>query len=63
MTVNIEGLGKITASKELLNEISLAFAHERNYYILKGYESLEERSEQRADDIYNSLAKIGFYDE
>lgn len=63
MTVNIEGLGKITASKDVLNIISLAFAHESNYYITKGYEASEEISEQYANDIHNLLAKTGYYDE
>ena len=32
MTVNIEGLGKITASKEVLNEISSAFGSACDFY-------------------------------
>lgn len=38
MTVNIKGLGKITASKEVLNELTMAFSKQAAYYSEHGYE-------------------------
>ena len=62
MTVIVEGLGKITASKEVLNAISLAFTHEKKYYEASGRVWVASQSSVRADSIYDALSKVGYYD-
>ena len=63
MTVNIEGLGKITASKEVLNEISMAFSKQAQYYSAHGCEGNFVVADARGIDIYNALVKVGYYDD
>lgn len=62
MTVNIEGLGKITASKDTLNELVLAFSNSATYYMKGNKFSLSEREENRRKVIYTELLKVGYYD-
>ena len=62
MTVNVEGLGKITASKEVLNAISVAFMHQRNYYNDAGRKWCAGQAELRSHSIYDALVKVGYYD-
>lgn len=62
MTVDIKGLGKITASKEVLNELVSAFYNESDFYKNKNYLARSERSNKRADIIYDALEKCGYYD-
>lgn len=62
MTVDIEGLGKITASKEVLCEIVTAFYNESEYYKNRNHSILSERSNKRATIIYDVLEKCGYYD-
>ena len=62
MTVNIEGLGKITASKYVLNALSIAFSNSATYYMKGNKFSLSEQEENRRDAIYTELLKVGYYD-
>lgn len=62
MTVNIEGLGKITASKDVLNALSSAFSHEAQLYADKGKKALFLQADKRSNDIYYALDKVGYYD-
>lgn len=62
MTLNVEGLGKITASKEVLNAISLAFTHEKKYYEADGRVWIASQAGVRANSIYDALSKVGYYD-
>ena len=62
MTVDIEGLGKITASKEVLCELVTAFYIESEYYKNRNQSVLSERSSKRASIIYEALEKCGYYD-
>nr|DAG56596.1 MAG TPA: hypothetical protein [Caudoviricetes sp.] len=62
MTVDIKGLGKITASKEVLSEIVSAFYNEGEFYKNKNYLVRSECSNKRADTIYDALEKCGYYD-
>lgn len=61
MTVNIEGLGKITATKEVLNEISMAFSSQAVYYKFHVKES-PNTADARSYAIHIALAKAGYYD-
>ena len=62
MTVEIKNIGKITASKEVLNMISLwaSQAAERN--TLKGYEGLADEADKAASTIYKALKAAGLYE-
>ncbi len=62
MTVNIEGLGKITASKYVLSALSLAFSNSATYYMKGSKFSLSEQEEDRSNAIYMELLKVGYYD-
>lgn len=63
MTVNIKGLGKITASKEVLNELTMAFSKQAAYYSEHGYKETFLLADERSNAIYYALAKVGFYDD
>lgn len=63
MTVNIEGLGKITASKEVLNELSRAFSHQASYFTSCGYHESFLLADKRSDAIYWALQEVGYYDD
>ena len=63
MTVNIEGLGKITASKEVLNELTRAFSHQASYLTLKGWHEGSLLADTRSIAIFMALQEIGFYDD
>ena len=62
MTVNIKGLGIITASKEVLNELSNAFHKQASYYSIHGCEESFLLADARSNDIYYALKKVGYYD-
>ena len=61
MTVNIEGLGKITASKEVLNTLVCAFMHERDYYKSRGLDILAEEADVKRKTVYDALYETCFY--
>lgn len=61
MTVNIEGLGKITASKDVLNEIVTAFYNASDAQLMHNHIRLSERSNKRATEIFDALNKEGYY--
>lgn len=63
MTVNIKGLGKITASEEVLNELSNAFSKQASYYSIHGCEEAFLLADARSNDIYYALQKGGYYDD
>lgn len=62
MTVNIKGLGKITASKEVLNELVIVFSHSATFYMLDNWFKLSERDKNISNAIYAELSKVGYYD-
>ena len=43
MTANVEELGKITASKEILNDIAIAYGASRDFYRRTGCNALADR--------------------
>ena len=61
MTIEIEGFGKITASKEVLNSLSRMADNSYEYYLAKGYSGLSAESDRVANTIYNELKKVNFY--
>ena len=61
MTVMTE-LGKITASKEVLNRISLAFDEAADDNKVKGYMSYSEQLSLAGSQIYDALNAEGYYD-
>lgn len=52
MTVNVEGLGKITASKDVLNEIVTAFYNASDAQLIHNRLRLSERFSKRATEIF-----------
>lgn len=62
MTVNVKGLGKITASKEVLNELVIAFSHSATFYMLDNWFKLSERDKNISNAIHAELSKVGYYD-
>ena len=63
MTVNIEGLGKITASKEVLSELTIVFSHEASYFTSIGFHESFLLADTRSNVIYKALQDVGFYDD
>lgn len=61
MTVNVEGLGKITASKYVLNEIVTAFYSASDAQLIHNRSRLSERSSKIATEIFDALNKEGYY--
>ena len=61
MTVNIKGLGKITASKEVLNYLSLIMGEGADNYHEKGRYQLSADAQSYSDAIYCALAKENYY--
>lgn len=61
MTVNVEGLGKITASKDVLNEIVTAFYNASDAQLIHNRPKLSARSSKIATEIFDALKKEGYY--
>ena len=53
--------GNITASKDVLNELSIYASEASKEYERKGYFALQERAQEVANTIFNELDKTGFY--
>lgn len=62
MTVNVEGLGKITASKDVLNEIVTAFYSASDAHLIHNRLKMSERYSKRATEIFDALNKEGYYE-
>lgn len=60
MTVNIEGLGKITASKDTLNMLSIYLGIAAMNEVTK-LESCREGASHAQDSIYEALNNSGYY--
>ena len=61
MTVNTIN-GKITANKETLNLISIAFLDAAKHYTNEGADAIAERFGRVSDEIYRELKESGYYD-
>lgn len=60
MTVNTIN-GKITANKDALNSISIAFLEAAKKYKDYGADALAGRYDRVSEEIYNALKGIGYY--
>ena len=54
--------GKITANKETLNLISIAFLDAAKHYTNEGADAIAERFGRVSDEIYRELKESGYYD-
>lgn len=63
MTVNVEGLGKITASKEALNEIAIALGVSRDFYFKVDCNALADKCNKAHGSIYRALDDSGYFDD
>lgn len=63
MTVNIEGLGKITASKAVLNEIASAFSSASEFDRSRNRNALANKSYKVFTSIFDSLEDSGYYED
>ena len=61
MTVNIKGLGKITATKEVLNWLSITL-QEASYSFERQKNGFAKTCEEQANEIFVELDKTGYYD-
>ena len=61
MTVNTIN-GKITANKDTLNSISIAFLDAAKKYKDEGEDALAKRYDRISEEIYNALKNTGYYD-
>ena len=62
MTVKTE-IGNITATKDVLNEISLAFGRSEEVHKRRGHLALADRDDNISFAIYRALAETGYYNE
>ena len=60
MTVNTIN-GKITADKETLNLISIAFLDAAKHYTDEGAYGIAERFDRVSEEIYTALKNTGYY--
>lgn len=60
MTVEIKGLGKITASKEVLNTISVYMFDAGHHYGSKGYKNRQLKVIEEAIVIHDELSSKGY---
>ena len=61
MTVETE-IGSITATPEVLNEISIAFGDSEDINRFRRNSALAEKAREVSYEIYHALREIGFYD-
>ena len=62
MTVYIEGFGKITATQNVLNEISIMAGECAKWNDENGYHALASDYKDVSDRIYEALDEQGVYD-
>lgn len=62
MTIDIKYIGKVTASMEVLNRLSIALGEAAEHPWNKG-DFGERMYREAANQIYNELDKRGLYDE
>lgn len=61
MTIFFEDGVKLTGSKDMLNDIALAFAVARTKSDEVGLEALRDQYADRYKTIYNALDAVGYY--
>lgn len=63
MTVNIEELGKLVASKQILNDIAIAYGVSRDFYRRSGCNALADRCNKICGSIHDALEKSGYFND
>lgn len=63
MTVKFYDGREITATMEMLNEISIIYDYAADFCREKGYDAYEEAYRNKSNEIYDALYNIGYYDE
>lgn len=63
MTVNVEELGKLVASKQILNDIAIAYGVSRNFYRSIGCNALADRCNKICGSINDALEKSGYFND
>lgn len=61
MTVTIEGIGKITASADVINYLSLIASEASSSYKNRNRNALSDGALKIADATYDALAEKGYY--
>ena len=62
MTVNIEGLGKITANKEVLNWLCIVLAEAGDNFENTGSTVFSKKCRKQMKTIFDSLDAKGYFD-
>lgn len=62
MTLNLGTYGKITASRDAFNKLSLLLAEASNRYEERGLDALADEASEMAVTLYDELDKVGYYD-
>lgn len=61
MTIELKGIGKVTASKEVLNLIAIWAGQAAESYEVKGLNALKRQATEADKEIYDALDKTGYY--
>lgn len=61
MTVELKGIGKVTASKEVLNLLAIWAIRAAENYESKGLNALRKQALEADKEIFDALAETGFY--
>lgn len=61
MTVEIKGIGKVTANQEVLNLLSILASEAADHYRENERYALAKEAQKTADYIYCSLKEAGAY--
>ena len=61
-TVEVEKLGKITATAGALNLISLVLTESANLNRRQGFRATADLRDRQSKQVYDTLAKTGFYE-
>lgn len=60
MTVDTN-IGKITASKEVLNKLSIVLSDSATYLSDRHFYARSQESQTAADEIFKALGDVGYY--
>lgn len=63
MTVEIKGIGKVTANKDVLNYITLLAGEAAHRYEEKGYNALAKQADKFSTEIWKALDASGLYND
>ena len=63
MTIEIKGVGKVTATKDALCELAFIASCATEYNKMKGYNATAQRQNDVFNAIYDALKAVGYYDD